>query len=461
MASVYSPEGVRPLNVTNTDNRLVASSVRAAIEPTLGQLVTMDQRGFISGRSMLANILDVEEAMAMATFRGIRSLAVLFDFSAAFPSIEHALMFEYFDALEWPQWLMRIIRILYQGNSCDISMGPVAFFGFSITRGIRQGCPLSPLLFAVASELILRRLSRSVRDNTARAWADDIAMVIPRGLEVLPCIASIFLEFGLISGLLLSIGKTVIAPLFPIDLVEFRSLLTAAVPSWGAMQVSFAAKYLGVFVGPDKGTRSWTAPIRKYLDRAQQWGRLGLGLHMSIRAYSTYILSVLMFVGQLEPLPHSFDGFEATACRRLFPGPYRWIVPEVLKQLKAMHFPVELRDATAFSVAARSRVLRTENLQQGGLRVRQRRRAIQRAMNQCADENYVWAVQWIPNLSFAHLVSADDLVQSRLDETRSAEQSVPILQQWLDGQTGRRETTTPTNRLALNAGVARPGRKWR
>ena len=57
-------------------------------------------------------------------------------------------------------------------------------------------------------------------------------------------------------------------------------------------------------------------------------------------------------------------------------------------------------------------------------------------MNQCADENYVWAVQWIPNLSFAHLVSADDLVQNRLDETRSAEQSVPILQQWLDGQTG-------------------------
>ena len=193
MASVYSPEGVRPLNVTNTDNRLVASSIRVAIEPILGQLVTMEQKGFISGRSMLSNILDVEEAMALATFRGIRSLAVVFGFSAAFPAIEHALMFVYFDALEWPQWLMRLIRIPYHGNNCDISMGPVAFFGFCITRGIRQGCPLSPLLFAVASELILRRLSRSVRDNTARAWADDIAMVVPRGLEVLPCIASIFL----------------------------------------------------------------------------------------------------------------------------------------------------------------------------------------------------------------------------------------------------------------------------
>ena len=76
MASVYSPEGVRPLNVTNTDNRLVASSIRVAIEPILGQLVTTEQKGFISGRSMLSNILDVEEAMALATFRGIHSLVV-------------------------------------------------------------------------------------------------------------------------------------------------------------------------------------------------------------------------------------------------------------------------------------------------------------------------------------------------------------------------------------------------
>ena len=79
MASVCSPEGVRPLNVTNTDNRLVASSIRVAVEPILGQLlVTMEQKGFISGRSMLSNILDVEEAMALATFWGIRSLAVVF-----------------------------------------------------------------------------------------------------------------------------------------------------------------------------------------------------------------------------------------------------------------------------------------------------------------------------------------------------------------------------------------------
>ena len=62
------------------------------------------------------------------------SVAVFFDFAAAFPSIEHALLFAYFQSLGWPQWLMRMISILYSGNTCDICMGKHVFLGFAITR---------------------------------------------------------------------------------------------------------------------------------------------------------------------------------------------------------------------------------------------------------------------------------------------------------------------------------------
>jgi len=45
-AEVYACDGVRPLNITNVDNRLVASAVKLAIEPLLNKLVTWDQRFF-------------------------------------------------------------------------------------------------------------------------------------------------------------------------------------------------------------------------------------------------------------------------------------------------------------------------------------------------------------------------------------------------------------------------------
>ena len=70
-------------------------------------------------------------------------------------------------------------------------MGKHVFLGFAITRGIRQCCPFPPLLFAVAGELLLRRLKRMVVGTTNRAWADDLAMIIPGGINVLLSICSI------------------------------------------------------------------------------------------------------------------------------------------------------------------------------------------------------------------------------------------------------------------------------
>ena len=98
-------------------------------------------------------------------------------------------------------------------------------------------------------------------------------MVVRLGLASLPALHVIFSEFYFISGLSLNIPKTVVVPLFPIDLLEFRSLLARAVPEWGGIQVATAAKYLGIFVGPGKGRQSWKGPLAKFLQRASQWAR--------------------------------------------------------------------------------------------------------------------------------------------------------------------------------------------
>ena len=55
----YEAPNVRPLNETNSDNRLLANAVRYAIEPLVGERVSACQRGFIGGRPMLANLVDL------------------------------------------------------------------------------------------------------------------------------------------------------------------------------------------------------------------------------------------------------------------------------------------------------------------------------------------------------------------------------------------------------------------
>ena len=92
-------------------------------------------------------------------------------------------------------------------------------------------------------------------------------------------------------------------------------------------------------LGPERAEHSWDAPLQKYLDRARLWGRLGAGLFLTGMAYTIYVASVLMFIGQLEPLPRSFPDFEKRACAALFPGPGNWITVPALKGLRHWAFP--------------------------------------------------------------------------------------------------------------------------
>ena len=92
-------------------------------------------------------------------------------------------------------------------------------------------------------------------------------------------------------------------------------------------------------------------------------------MHLGLRAYATYVATVLSFVAQLEQLPAGFDDAEAKVVRLLFSGPYRWISPQVLHNLRQLHFPAQLVDLRVIAVAAKSRVCRQENARHGGLNI--------------------------------------------------------------------------------------------
>ena len=146
-----------------------------------------------------------------------------------------------------------------------------------LTRGIRQGCPLSPLPFVMVSDLVLRKLERLVSEACSRAYADDLAVVCRRIVPTLVKLARLFKEYSGIFGLRLNISKTILVPLFHYTAEELRARIAAAAPELGGIEIEDAAEYLGVFVGPGKGTSSWDAPMLKSKERVQMWGSKGAG----------------------------------------------------------------------------------------------------------------------------------------------------------------------------------------
>ena len=183
---------------------------------------------------------------------------ILFDFKAAFPSLDHDYLFRCLEYLGVPSSALNVLRALYDQVRCALQFRGSSYEDFLMTAGVRQGCPLSPLLFAVTVDLLLRRLERLFPDVMLRAFADDIGAVIrdlPRDADLL---MRTFDDFGKLSGLELNRPKTIVIPLWEEGLVEAKNKMVEANADWSWAKYSFrglfgccgGARQPGLFMGP-------------------------------------------------------------------------------------------------------------------------------------------------------------------------------------------------------------------
>ena len=323
---VFRPGSTRPLSIVNTDNRLLANAARLRWERLLNPWISPQQQGFLGNRSILKNVLDIDYAAMTTALTNNQGALVLFDFASAFPSISQDYMLDLLTKLGVPQNAMNMIRALYDNNRCTVQVNGTQVDGFTMTAGVRQGCPLSPLLYAICAELLIERIRMEIPTALVRAYADDTAVLVQNLWTDLPILARIFADFGNISNLQLNLNKTIIIPLFPQpDLHTIRNRLTALIPNWAAVQYEYSARYLGFILGPDSGDKSWTDPLNKFLQRAQAWSDRDLGLHCTSTSYNIFAIPVLTYLAQLlQPPQHALDA-ERTATLTIAPGPTNWI----------------------------------------------------------------------------------------------------------------------------------------
>ena len=229
---------------------------------------------------------------------------------------------------------------------------------------------MSPLIFALVIDIVLRRIQRLIPEATLRAFAEDIAVVVPDVAKALPMLSGIFEELGSITGLFLNKPKCVLIPLWPTDLETTKLQIAQHFPYWADLEVKMFGTYLGFVVGPEADDKSWKKPVDKFLESARAWGKLGLGLHYTSMAYIIYIFPILSFVAQLQKPPVWVLEAEEKALRLIIPGPYRWILKEDLFHLSECYGQkVSLPSLAHVCSAAQKRVYTFEHIQKGGLKV--------------------------------------------------------------------------------------------
>ena len=364
----WPPASTRPLSIVDMDNRIIALAFRRRWEGPINRWVSQEQRGFLPKRSMLANVVQMEAKAISVAARHEQGAAALIDFKAAFPSISHEYLITCLRAVGLPSSAIRVIQRLYQDGHCEISVGGGLWPGFPMESGIRQGCPLSPMLFAVVMDVLLRAIPGELARETYHwAFADDVGVVMSNVAHQLPALQRLLDRFGRISGMEVNVAKTVLIPLWPSSAEEHRAAVTSAVPAWHDIQIDTSAIYLGVRIGPGKEDREWeTAALRLQAKlRGWQWNQVGL--HFAATIYNIYVQSTLGFTAQVADHTGAIRQLEQGALRKAAPGPGGWIRPEELWHLKAFGLPYEFKSTAITARAAKLRVNANENRRHGGL----------------------------------------------------------------------------------------------
>lgn len=114
---------------------------------------------------------------------------------------------------------LNIFNALYVNPVARINLNKCYTDFLSIRRGTRQGCPLSPLLFAIGIEPLAQAITAS-QDiqgisigstlNNVMLFADDMLVTMIDPEKSLPTLNSLLQEFGQISGLKVNSTKTLL-----------------------------------------------------------------------------------------------------------------------------------------------------------------------------------------------------------------------------------------------------------
>lgn len=138
-----------------------------------------------------------------------------------------------FDRVEW-EYLFALlkfgfgdnfiswVKLLYTSPQASVQTNDMRSEYFTLERGTRQGCPLSPSLFALAIEPLAISLRSSpsfhgvIRDNVEyrlSLYADDLLLYVTDPASCLPSIQSTLDTFSSFSGYKLNLQKSECYPI--------------------------------------------------------------------------------------------------------------------------------------------------------------------------------------------------------------------------------------------------------
>jgi len=118
--------------------------------------MNVEQVGFRQGRGTRDQITNLRTLMHKAREHQQRLYMCFVDFKKAFDSIFHDKLWVTMMDMGYPLHLIDLLAKLYRKQLAKVTIAGTLSEWFCVKKGVRQGCVLSPYLFNILAEMVMR-----------------------------------------------------------------------------------------------------------------------------------------------------------------------------------------------------------------------------------------------------------------------------------------------------------------
>ncbi len=301
----HVPSNYRPITLLGTDYRIFAKILANRLRTVLSPIVDREQTAFLPDRCIGDNILCLQ-LLPHSLLSERRSALIAFcDFQKAYDTVDRNFLFSVMRCLGVDGPFLAMVQTLLSNTISRARVNGCLSNAYRSYAGVRQGCPLAPLLYLFIGQALLRFLSDAgfgisipgrASPLTALQFADDTKVLLNSADNVDYFISAMEL-FGEASGQLLHKAKT---KLLPVGAPPPTSLP----PTIAGLSVVNEATALGITFrsGTQPPTTDWDAHLQQVdncLRRARslRLSAMGRGL-----ASATYGVGQLLYHAEfLDP----------------------------------------------------------------------------------------------------------------------------------------------------------------
>ena len=142
-------------------NRIILNRMKCAVDEKLRD----NKAGFRANRSCTDQIVTLRIIIEQTLEWNSSAYINFMDYQKAFDSVDRTTLWKLMRHYGIPEKLVNLVSKSYEGTSCQVCHEGQLSESFEIKTGVRQGCLLSPFLFNLAIDWVMKETTAGRRNG--------------------------------------------------------------------------------------------------------------------------------------------------------------------------------------------------------------------------------------------------------------------------------------------------------